>query len=106
MREHLHLYVPALAGVVVVIAGWAALSGALAARHRSRWRAVVLCLPLVLIALGYGLFWWVFFASPASAVQMHALRLTIAHFAGPFLPGIGMSWLAISAWLLVPLLRR
>jgi hypothetical protein len=105
MREHLHLYVPALAGAVIVLILWIFLSRALAVRNLSRWRAMALCLPLMLLALGYGLFWWAFFASPASAVQVHAIRLTVSHFAGPFLPWLAGSWLAISVWLLKPLAR-
>jgi hypothetical protein len=106
MREHLGLYVPSTVGAIMALALWVVLARAMAARGRSRWRAVLLCLPLLLGALGYGLFWLGFFSSPATAVQMHALRLTVQHFAGPPLPWIGAVWLILSGWVLVPLLRR
>jgi hypothetical protein len=106
MREQLHLYVPSMVGAVIALALWVVLTRAMVARGRSRWRPVLLCLPLLLGAVGYGLFWFGFFSSPATAVQLHALRLTVQHFAGPFLPWIGAVWLAMSGWLLVPLVRR
>ncbi len=106
MREQLHLYVPSIVGAVIALALLVVLTRAMAARGRSRWRPVLLCLPLLLVAVGYGLFWFGFFSSPATAVQLHALRLTIQHFAGPFLPWIGAVWLASSVGLLAPLLRK
>ncbi len=106
MREHLSIYVPSLLGVLLAIALWVLLSKRLALANRTRWRSVLLCLPLVLGAAGYGLFWFGFFSSPAMAVQMHAVRLTLQHFAGPFLPWIGGVWLLVSGWLLLPLLKR
>jgi hypothetical protein len=106
MREHLSIYVPALLGVVLALTLWVWLSKRLTGVNRSRWRAVVLCLPLILGAAGYGLFWFGFFSSSAMAVQMHAIRLTLQHFVGPFLPWIGGVWLLISGWLLLPLLKR
>jgi hypothetical protein len=105
MREQLHLYVPAMVCAVVALALWALLARAMAARGRSRWRPVLLCLPLLLGAIGYGLFWFGFFSSPMAAVQLHAVRLTIQHFAGAFLPWIGAVWLVLSGWLLLPLVR-
>jgi hypothetical protein len=106
MREQLHLFVPSIVGAIIALALWIVLARAMVARGRSRWRPVLLCLPLLLGAAGYGLFWFGFFSSPATAVQLHALRLTIQHFAGPFLPWIGAIWLVMSGWVLVPLVRR
>ncbi|MGL4636316.1 MAG: hypothetical protein ACRCWF_10065 [Beijerinckiaceae bacterium] len=106
MREHLSLYMPAVVGFVLAVILWVFLSRKLAAANRSRWRAVLLCLPLVLGALVYGLFWFGFFSSPAMAVQMHAVRLTLQHFVMPFLPWIAGVWLLISGLLLLPLLKR
>ncbi len=106
MRDQLHLYVPAMVGVVLALVLWIFLGRVLAARGKSRWRAALLCLPLLLLAAGYGLFWFGFFSTPATAVQLHAVRLAIQHFAGPFLPWIGAVWLMLSGWLLLPLLRR
>jgi hypothetical protein len=106
MTEHLDLYAPALGGALAAVALWGWLAGLLAARIRSRLRAVPLCLPLLVAAAGHGLYWWAFFLSPAAAVQMHAIRLTLAHFAGPLLPWIGVVWLAGSLWALRPLLKR
>jgi hypothetical protein len=73
---------------------------------RSRWRPVLLCLPLLLGAAGYGLFWLGFFSSPGAAVQLHAVRLTLRHAIGDFLPMIGAGWLALSGLLLLPLVRN
>jgi hypothetical protein len=106
MREHLDLYGPSLVGAAIALVVWVALARAMAARGRSRWRPVLLCLPLLLGALGYGLFWFGFFSSPATAVQLHALRLTVQHFGGAVLPWIGAIWLVLSGWLLLPLFRR
>jgi hypothetical protein len=106
MLEHFHIYVPSMIGAVMALALWVVFARAMAARGKSRWRPVLLCLPLLLGAVGYGLFWFGFFSSPATAVQLHAVRLTVQHFAGPFLPWIGAVWLALSGWLLLPLLRR
>jgi hypothetical protein len=105
VREHFDLYGPSILGAVLAIALWGVLARAMTARGRSRWRPVLLCFPLLLSALGYGLFWFGFFSSPATAVQLHALRLTVQHFAGPFLPWIGLVWLVLSSWLLLPLRR-
>jgi hypothetical protein len=106
MREHLDLYIPSMIGAIMALALWVVLAHAMAARGKSRWRPVLLCLPFLLGTAGYGLFWFGFFSSPATAVQLHAVRLTVQHFAGPFLPWIGAVWLALSGWLLLPLLRR
>jgi hypothetical protein len=106
MREQLHLYVPAIVGAVMALALWVVLSRAIVARGGSRWRPVLLCLPLFMGCVGYGLFWLGFFSSSATAVQLHAVRLTIQHFAGPLLPWVGAAWLASSGWLLLPLARR
>ncbi len=106
MREQLYLYVPAIVGAAVALIAWLGLARASAARNKSRWRPVLLCLPLLLGSLGYGLFWFGFFSSPQTAVQLHAVRLTVQHFAGPLLPWIAAMWLLLSAWLLLPLLRQ
>jgi hypothetical protein len=106
MRGHMSIYVPAFVGSIIVLAVWLQAARALGRRGASRWRAVPLFLPLVLMAAGYGLYWWAFFSSPAAAVQAHAIRLTIAHAAGAILPWIGAAWLAIAVALLRPLWRR
>jgi hypothetical protein len=100
------LYVPAAVGVALTLIGWVLLARALARRGRSRWRAVLLCLPPLLASAGYGLFWWGFFTSPAMAVQMHAVRLTAQHALGPWLPWIAGGWLTAALALLWPLARR
>jgi hypothetical protein len=106
MRDHISLYVPAALGVILALALWVFLARKLAAADRTRWRAVLLCLPLLLGAAGYGLFWFGFFSSPAMAVQLHAVRLTLQHFAEPFLPWVGGIWVLLSGWLLLPLVTR
>lgn len=106
MREHLNIFVPAVLGVLIAPGVWIWLAGKLARRNASRWWALPLMLPLLLAPAFYGLFWWGFFASPASAVQLHAIRLTIQHFVEPFVPWIGGVWLAGSLALLLPLVRR
>lgn len=106
MSGHLDIYGTAAAGVLAALALWIWLSGQLAARIRSRLRALPLCLPLLLIAAGYGLFWLAFFSSPGMAVQMHAVRLTVQHVAAPYLPWIGGTWLIASLAVLWPLARR
>jgi hypothetical protein len=106
MRQQLIVYVPSLLGVVLALGLWVVLSKRLALRNRSRWRAVLLCLPLVVGAFGYGLFWFGFFLSPERAVQMHAIRLTLQHFGAPFLPWIVGVWLLLSGRLLLPALKR
>jgi hypothetical protein len=106
MLDHAEIYGVALGGALLSIALWVWLAGLLAERIRSRLRAVPLCLPLLLIAAGYGLYWWAFFSSPAMAVQMHAIRLTLVHLAGAFLPWIAGLWLVIGLWCLKPLVRR
>jgi hypothetical protein len=106
LREQLHLYVPALVGANLALALWIALARAIALRGRSRWRPVLLCLPLLAGAVGYGLFWFGFFSSPSTAVQLHAVRLTIQHFAGNALPWVALVWLMLSGWLLWPLAHR
>ena len=106
MREHLALYAPALTGALLSLVLWFWLSRRLAAKDASRWRAVPLCLTLLLITAGYGLFWFGFFATPKTAVQLHAVRLSITYLAGDALPWIGMAWLALSGFLLLPLWRK
>jgi hypothetical protein len=106
VRAQLHLYVPAIIGVIAALLIWFALARIAARRGLSRWRPVLLCLPLLLIAAGYGLFWWGFFSSPAMAVQLHAVRLTLEHAVGAYLPWITGGWLAASLGLLLPLLKR
>lgn len=106
MREHLHLYVPAMAGVVVSMALWGVLAKALARRQASLWRAAPLCLPLLLGSALYGLFWWGFFSSPAMAVQLHAIRLTIQHAVDGFAPWLIAAWILTSLALLFPLRRK
>jgi hypothetical protein len=105
MREQLHIYVPAIFGAILVLALWVTLTRAVVARGKSRWRPVLLCLPMFMGCIGYGLFWFGFFSSPGTAVQLHAIRLTAEHFLGPLLPWISAAWLALSAWLLLPLAR-
>jgi glucan phosphoethanolaminetransferase (alkaline phosphatase superfamily) len=105
MRGHLDLYVPAVAGVIAAIVLWVVLARALSRRGKSRWRPVLLCLPLVLVAAGYGLFWFGFFSSPDLAVTLRAVQLTIQHEAGAFIPWIIGGWAALSALLLLPLLK-
>jgi hypothetical protein len=105
MREQLHLYVPAVFGALVALALWVVLNRAVVSRGKSRWRPVLLCLPLFMGCIGYGVFWLGFISSPHTAVQLHAIRLTAGHFLGPILPWIGAAWLVLSAWLLLPLLR-
>jgi glucan phosphoethanolaminetransferase (alkaline phosphatase superfamily) len=105
MRDHLDLYVPAIAGVIVTLVLWVVLARALARRGKSRWRPVLLCLPLVLAAAGYGLFWFGFFSSPDLAVTLRAVQLTILHEAGAIIPWAIGIWAALSALLLLPLLR-
>jgi hypothetical protein len=102
----LALYLPAVAGVALALIGWIALARALARRGRSRWRAVLLCLPPLVGSAVYGLFWAAFFSSPGMAVQMHAIRLTIQHAVGPWPPWIAGAWLAAALALLWPLARR
>jgi hypothetical protein len=94
------------AGAVGAVLLWVWLSRLLRARIRSRLRAAPLAAPLLLLALGYGLYWLVFFASPTLAVQMHAARLTISYFLGPLLPWFAGVWLLLSGWALLPLVRR
>ena len=105
MREHLPLYVPALVGTVLAVILWFVLARRIRRVGKSRWRPVLLCLPLLLGALGYGLFWLGFFSSTDAAVQLHAVRLTVTYFTGPFLSWVGGVWLVISTWLIFPALR-
>jgi hypothetical protein len=93
----------ATTGFVVVLGLWVWLARRFSSLGKSRWRAVPFCLPLLLMSLAYGAFWLMFFASPALAVQTHAIRLTLAYFIGPFAPWVGTAWLALSAALLLPL---
>ncbi|MGL5116653.1 MAG: hypothetical protein ACRC7C_15145, partial [Beijerinckiaceae bacterium] len=65
-----------------VLVGWRALASRLMAAGAGRWRAVVVCLPLLLVTVAYGLYWIAFFSSAAAAVQTRALWLTITLFAG------------------------
>ncbi len=102
----LPILVLSAAGILAALALWVWLTRLLSARIRSTLRAVPLCLPLLLAPLVYGLFWLAFFASPAVAVQMHAIRLTLDHAVGPFLPWIAGLWLALSLAALLPLLQR
>jgi hypothetical protein len=109
MREQLHLIVPAIAGAVMAIILWGALALRLKAVGKSRWRPALLCLPALLIAIGYGAYWLAFFSSVDMAVQLHAIRLTLGHFAGLYLgdalPWIGGAWLALGLGLLLPAFR-
>jgi hypothetical protein len=93
------------AGVLAALALWIWLAQRLAARIRSRLRAVPLCLPLLLIPAVYGLFWLAFFSSPSMAVQAHAIRLTLQHAVAPFLPWIAGGWLVVALAALWPLLK-
>jgi hypothetical protein len=106
MREHLSIYVPVFVGMILSIMLWVMLSRKLARVGKSRWRAVVFCLPLFLAISGYGLFWFGFFSSQELAVKLHAVRLTIVYFTESFLPVLGVLWLMISAWLITPVLRK
>jgi hypothetical protein len=105
MREHLPIYVPAIVGAMLALVLWIVLARKMSRVGKSRWRAVLLCLPLLLGAAGYGLFWLGFFSSPDAAVQLHAVRLTTVYFTASFLPWFGGVWLALSAWLITPALR-
>jgi hypothetical protein len=109
MREQLHLIIPAVAGAVMAVVLWVALALRLQAVGKSRWRPAMLCLPALLIAIGYGVYWLAFFSSVDMAVQLHAIRLTISHFAGLYLgsalPWIGGTWLAVGLGLLLPAFR-
>lgn len=106
MVDHIEIYAVSGGSALIVLALWGALSHALDRSIRSRLRAVPLCLPLLAMAVGYGLYWWAFFASPSLAVQMHAIRLMLAHFIGPFLPWIVTGWLAFALVALRPLVRH
>ncbi len=106
MQTHFAIYMPALAVALVTLALWVAIDRALQRRIRSRLRAFPLCLPLLLAALGYGLYWWAFFASPAMAVQMYAIRLTLQHEVGAWLPWIAGGWAALALYALRPLVTR
>jgi hypothetical protein len=92
-----HILATSALGVILALMLWMWLARRLAHAGKSRWRAVPLCLVLLLIPLGYGVFWLVFFSSPAAAVQAHAIRLTLEHFIAPFAPWTGVSWLIVSA---------
>jgi hypothetical protein len=94
------------AGTLAALALWAFLVHQLSARIRSRLRALPLAAPLVMMALGYGVFWLAFFSSPAMAVQMHATWLTIRHAVWPFLPWVAGAWLVAGLWALRPLFSR
>jgi hypothetical protein len=106
MLAHTDIYGVAIGGVLAAIALWGWLAGQLKARIRSRLRAVPLCLPLVLAAAGYGLFWLGFFSSPATAVQLHAVKLTLQHALDGFAGWIAAGWLVVSLVALLPLMRR
>jgi uncharacterized membrane protein len=103
MRDHLDLYVPSMVGVVAAVTAWFWLSAQLGQRDVSRWRAVPFCLPLLMMAAGYGLFWLGFFSSPTTAVQLHAMKLAITHLVGDYIVWIGGIWLLLCAVLLLPL---
>jgi hypothetical protein len=100
------ILVQSAVAIAAALALWVWLARLLAGRIRSRLRAVPLALPLLLAAVGYGLYWLAFFSSPTLAVQMHAIRLTFQHLAGPFLPFIAAVWLGLAVWPLAPLFRR
>jgi hypothetical protein len=105
MRQHLDIYVPALFGTALTLALWYWLSRRLGERGLTRWRALPLCLPLLLMTVGYGLFWFGFFQSPALAVQLHAVRLTINHVTDGFVSYAVFAWVAACVVLLMPLLK-
>jgi peptidoglycan biosynthesis protein MviN/MurJ (putative lipid II flippase) len=106
MLAHAEIYGTALAGVVATLALWGWLARAMKALGKSRWRPVMLCLPLMLAAAVYGLFWYAFFLSPGAAVQLHAVRLTIEHAVSGFGTAIIAAWLGLSLILLLPLFHR
>jgi hypothetical protein len=97
------IYLQAALGAAGAAALWVLLARWLARRGLRRWRSVPLGLTLLAAALGYGLFWAAFFSSPAMAVQMHAIRLTIVHALGGALPWLVAGGLAAAA---LPLLAR
>ncbi len=101
MREQIHLYVPAIAGALMTIMLWVSLGLRMRSVGKSLWRPAFLCLPALLIAIGYGLYWMAFFSSSDVAVKMHAARLTISHLAHVYL-GDALIWIAIP-WLLTGL---
>jgi Na+/proline symporter len=98
-----HILLTAALGCACALLLWMWLARRLVELGKTRWRAVPLCLPLLLISLAYGTFWLVFFSSPQLAVQAHAVRLTLASLTGPIVPWVGAAWLALSAALLWPL---
>ncbi|MCA3563295.1 MAG: hypothetical protein IOC90_05280 [Methylocystis sp.] len=106
MTGHLDLLGPALAGTIVSVVLWFWLSRRLTARGRTRWRAAPLCLPLLLVSIGYGLYWFGFFQSPAAAVQLHAVKLTVSHATESLAPYALAAWLAASLLLLWPIVTR
>ena len=105
MPGHPDIYAPALIATIATLTLWVWLSRRLTARGRTRWRAVPLCLPLLLIAMGYGFYWFGFFQSPATAVQLHAIRLTVSHAVDGFASYMVGGWLAVSLLLLLPVFR-
>jgi hypothetical protein len=106
MSEHIGIYSFAVVGTAAALGLWVWLARQMTARGKSRWRPVLLCLPLVLAAAIYGLFWFGFFLSPAAAVQLHAIRLTIEHAISGYGVAIIAGWLAVSLLPLLPVLRR
>ncbi len=96
----------AAGALLAALALWILAARRLRRRDLGRWRAVPIGLSLVLAAAAYGLYWTAFFASPALAVQMHALRLILSHALGAGLPWLIAGWLALVALPLLPLARR
>ncbi len=96
----------AACGLVASIAIWIASARLLLRRGLSSWRAAPVGLTLTLAASAYGLYWLAFFASPASAVQAHAMRLILTYALGAMAPWLAAGWLALAVLPLLPLARR
>lgn len=103
MGNPLVIYAASAAAAILALALWVLLARLMRRSGRSRWQAAPLGLTLIVAAAGYGLFWFGFFSSPAMAVQLHAVRLTIAHAAGEAWPFVAAGWLALCG---VPLFWR
>ncbi len=106
MSDLAAIQLSAAGALLAVLALWILAARHLRRRGLGRWRAAPLGLTLVVAAAAYGLYWTAFFASPALAVKMHALRLILTHALGAGLPWLPTCWLALAALPLLPLTRR